>query len=360
MPVSASNNLLFDKSYAPMNGLMVSPFGMPAGFGYPSSSPINPYGSYDVYSPQPGNMYQPPYTINDFKNEINGNNNPAHPASGVEDGLDDGKISFKSKLKNFGKGLISPITNIIKHPIASAAGLGVAALLSFATGGAILPVFIGIGVVAGVFNIGKGIYKQATAKTDAQAESAWRDIGSGTSDIGLSVLFSKGALKGSGHAPEGGFIKSVIQCFKNIPEALKTSAGMAKDGLAWYNIKNVFSNLFKKTPEFPIDPNQMRGSDNSVPKPRIGSGNSDTNPGGSNGTPVEISMDIEPGVHPKWNAETITQTIQDAYQKGGAAAAKTAYRDLLFEIHPDSCGHTYSNTSELTTILYEARKQYGL
>lgn len=125
----------------------------------------------------------------------------------AQDGQDDGKISWKSKLKNFGKG----IGNFFKGMVcdengkfslkrtATTLAVGAAAVgLTVATGGAAAPYLVGAGIAMGVFETGKGAYKAYTATTDAEAEQAWQSIGSGVTGIGLSVAGAKGAMKASG------------------------------------------------------------------------------------------------------------------------------------------------------------------
>ena len=125
----------------------------------------------------------------------------------VEDGKDDGKISWKSKIKNFGKG----IGNFFKGMVCDETGkfsikrtlttVGVAAgavALTVATGGAATPFLIAAGATMGAVQVGKGAYKAATAKTDAEAERAWQDIGCGTTAVVTSIAGAKGALKAAG------------------------------------------------------------------------------------------------------------------------------------------------------------------
>lgn len=157
---------------------------------------------------------------------------------------DDGKISFSDKLKNFGKGLISPITNIFSSPKNFLIGAGImaaGAALTVATGGAIAPLFVALGVTGGAIQLGTSFVKAHNAKTDDEARAAYQGIGAGTSAVGMSVLGSKAALKGAGVDTKSmSFLKSTIECFKQVPNSISKSVGAFTSGQALTNIKNVF------------------------------------------------------------------------------------------------------------------------
>lgn len=139
----------------------------------------------------------------------------------VADGKDDGKISAGQKFKNFCKG----VGNFFKGMVCDEEGkfswkrtlttVGIAAgaiALTVATGGAAAPFLIAGGVAMGAVEVGKGAYKAATAKTDAEAEAAWQSIGSGVTGIGLSVAGAKGSLKAAGvKVPQAKGIKGAAQ-----------------------------------------------------------------------------------------------------------------------------------------------------
>ena len=140
----------------------------------------------------------------------------------VKDGADDGHISGKEKFKNFFKGVGNFFKGLvcdengkfsIKQTLKTAAVAAGAVVLTVATGGTATPFLIAAGATMGAVQIGKGAYKAATAKTDAQAAAAWQEIGSGTTAVVGSVAGAKGALKASGASvPKG---PSVISSFKN-------------------------------------------------------------------------------------------------------------------------------------------------
>ena len=163
--------------------------------------------------------------------------------------VDDGKISLGDKLKNFAKGLVKPITAMFsstKNFLIGAGMIAAGAAVTIATGGAAAPVFVALGVAGGAIQLCKGIYNASKAKTDDEAKAAWQGIGAGTSAVGMSVIGSKGALKGAGVDTKGmGFLKSTIECFKQVPSSVSKSVNSFTSGKAFTNIKNIFSS--KKT-----------------------------------------------------------------------------------------------------------------
>lgn len=174
--------------------------------------------------------------------------------------LDDGKISFKEKVKNFGKGLIAPIKNMFSSPkniaITAVSALGCAALIGL-TGGAAAPVLVAVGLIGGGVQIVKGIQKQAKAKTDAQAAQAWQDMGSGTFTVGVSALGAKTSLKANGANVSGmSTLKAAGKCIADVPKNISTGFSTAK-----VNISNFASSL--KTP--PVVPNSAPSSSASSP-----------------------------------------------------------------------------------------------
>ena len=146
----------------------------------------------------------------------------------TSDGKDDGKISFKEKIKNFGEGLVKPIKTIFSSPknmaITAASIAGGAALIAL-TGGAAAPVMVAAGLVGGTVQVGKGIYKQVNAKTDNEARMAWQDMGSGTFTIGASAAGAKSSLKAAkvDGAKNMSTIKAIGKCLVDLPKNIKTS-----------------------------------------------------------------------------------------------------------------------------------------
>lgn len=156
--------------------------------------------------------------------------------SNTTDGKDDGKISFKEKVKNFGKGLIQPITTIFKSPkniLLTAAGIAAGAGLIAITGGAAAPVMVAAGLVGGGVQIGKGIYKQVNAKTDNEAKQAWQQMGTGTFTVGASAVGAKSALKASGtNTANMSMWASVKNCIKSAPKNIGKSVSNASSKIS--------------------------------------------------------------------------------------------------------------------------------
>lgn len=146
----------------------------------------------------------------------------------TSDGKDDGKISFKEKIKNFGEGLVKPIKTIFSSPknmIITAASIAGGAALIALTGGAAAPVMVAAGLIGGSIQVGKGIYKQVNAKTDNEAKQAWQDMGSGTFAIGVSAAGAKSSLKAAkvDGAKNMSTIKAIGKCLVDLPKNIKTS-----------------------------------------------------------------------------------------------------------------------------------------
>lgn len=145
------------------------------------------------------------------------------------DGKNDGKISLKEKVFNFGKGLTVPIQTVLSSPSNLVITLGSIAAcggLIALTGGAIAPFLAGAGIIGGGVSIFNGIYKQSEAKTDEEAKQAWQNIGSGTFIMGLSALGAKTAAKEAGInvSDKSGFLSSSIKCITNLPGSITKSA----------------------------------------------------------------------------------------------------------------------------------------
>lgn len=116
------------------------------------------------------------------------------------DGIDDGNISLNETIESIGKGIFGIVKTAIKHPIATAATVAGSAILTVATGGAILPVLVSAGVATGCVQIGKGVYNAITAESDAEAKSAYENIGNGIFSLAASSLGAKTALKSASTA----------------------------------------------------------------------------------------------------------------------------------------------------------------
>ena len=169
--------------------------------------------------------------------------------------IDDGKISTKDKMKNFAKGLITPITAMFSSPKSFLIGAGMIAVgagFTIATGGAIAPLMVALGVTGGALQLGTSVYKASKATTDEEAIKAWQGIGAGTSAVVGSVAGSKAALKGAGVNTKGmNSLTATIECFKQIPNSISKSASAFVSGQAITNFKNIFKP--KKTTKTNVD-----------------------------------------------------------------------------------------------------------
>ena len=171
------------------------------------------------------------------------------------DKKDDGKIGAKEALIHLGKGFFSLVKGVLKHPLITLGALAGGALLTFASGGALLPVMVAAGVTFGALQIGKGVYGAITADTDAEAKMAWENIGSGTFAVVTSALGAKKSLKVAGKAGVDSALgcddlnrfESVVQCFKSAPEALKVTGKNV-----YYNARALFG-----TPKPQISPQEV-------------------------------------------------------------------------------------------------------
>ena len=173
------------------------------------------------------------------------NGKKVHP----KDLVDDGKISGKKKFKNFLKGVGKFFTGMVcdengkfslKRTLTTLAVAAGATALCVATGGAATPFLVAAGGAIGAFQTGKGIYKAATAKTDAEAELAWQSIGSGTTAVVTAIAGAKGAMKAAGKVPA-----STTPAQPAIPASHQIGSG-ASTGI-WTKVSNAASSAVKAT-----------------------------------------------------------------------------------------------------------------
>lgn len=192
------------------------------------------------------------------------------------DGADDGKISFKEKITNFGKGIISPIKKICTSPKAATGAIisvAAASALIAATSGAAAPVLVAAGLAAGGIQIGVNAHKASKATTDEQARKAWQGMGTGTLVTASSVLGAKSALKCTGTDTSGmSFMNAALQCIKNAPKGLSNSVKSFTSGAYIGNLKAYFSTApadvkTPKTKTSPEEPEVIITEIISQPKP---------------------------------------------------------------------------------------------
>lgn len=151
------------------------------------------------------------------------------PSASCADGKDDGKIGFWGALKNIGKGVGNFFKGMVcdengnfslKRTLTTVVVAAGAIALTAATGGAAAPFLIAAGATMGAVQVGTGVYKACTAKTDREAEGAFQNIGTGLTAIIGAVAGAKGALKASGSTfvPKGNTVTSALratgECFK--------------------------------------------------------------------------------------------------------------------------------------------------
>ena len=134
----------------------------------------------------------------------------------------DGNLTLGEKAEHFGKGMLRGITSLftdengdfsVKQTLktvgtavvvsATASAVVAAGIFSAPVTAAIL---VGIGVVMGGIKIYNGIKAANSAKTNDEAAAAYQQMGEGTTDVGLSLLFKKGISKSMGKAGEIGKI----------------------------------------------------------------------------------------------------------------------------------------------------------
>lgn len=167
------------------------------------------------------------------------------------DGKDDGKIGFfegvGSFFKGIGKAVVNTVTSIVTDPKKLLLTAGAVALsIVFPPAGVAMAV---AGGIAGAVQVGKGIYNAATAKTDAEAKEALESMGSGTLQVGLSVVGAKAGLKAMSNT--SGSAMSALKAGGTKPTFGQTVKAFAKDtvtggrGASWAgkgSIKTAWTN----------------------------------------------------------------------------------------------------------------------
>ena len=134
----------------------------------------------------------------------------------------DGNLTLGEKAEHFGKGMLKGITSLFTDEngdfsvkqtlktVGTAVVVTATATAAVAAGIVSAPVaatiLVGIGVVMGGIKIYNGIKTAISAKTNDEAAAAYQQMGEGTTDVGLSLLFKKGISKSMGKAGEIGKI----------------------------------------------------------------------------------------------------------------------------------------------------------
>lgn len=180
----------------------------------------------------------------------------------------DGKISQKDKLINFAKGIINPITNVFKSPKNFLIGIGMTlgiSTLTVATGGAIAPLLVTIGIISGSIQLANSVYKAGTAKTDDEAKNAWQGLGTGIVTVASSITGAKAAaksfnIKGSNNMNP---LQATVACIKNTPKAISNSLKGFANGKILLNLKlkeNKIKNSIKNNKNKPIKKEENNSS----------------------------------------------------------------------------------------------------
>ena len=134
----------------------------------------------------------------------------------------DGNLTLGEKAEHFGKGMLRGITSLFTDEngdfsvkqtlktVGTAVVVSATATAAVAAGIVSAPVMaiglVGTGVVMGGIKIYNGIKAANSAKTNDEAAAAYQQMGEGTTDVGLSLLFKKGISKSMGKAGEIGKI----------------------------------------------------------------------------------------------------------------------------------------------------------
>lgn len=160
--------------------------------------------------------------------------NASESFNGNKDKSKDGKFSFSEAMKNFSKGVLSPVTNMFSSPQNFIVGVGMivgSMALIAATGGAAAPILVAAGVGMGAIQAGKAVYNIATAKDGDDVEKAFYDVGGATSAIGLSVVGAKCSLKQANIETEGlNALNAVKKCFTSAKDLTVESINVFKSG----------------------------------------------------------------------------------------------------------------------------------
>ncbi len=222
----------------------------------PTQSQLSPERQQAVYAQyQQAQAAQQPSAVQAAASTTTVTTNP-----NVKDELDDGYISGKEKCKNFFKGVGNFFKGMVcdengkfslKRTLTTVAVAAGAVALTVATGGAATPFLVAAGATMGAVQVGKGAYKAATAKTDAEAAAAWQDMGAGTTAVIGSVAGAKGALRAAGKpVPQGNAVtsslKATAECFKTTGKGLAAAGkGMAHPFQSARAIRGYWNNTAK-------------------------------------------------------------------------------------------------------------------
>lgn len=100
-------------------------------------------------------------------------------------------FSFGNAIKNFFKGIVSPVMIIIENPLAALPMIVACAALAFFIPATIPFMLVGGGAFS-LFELGKGVTKAITASNANEREESFKDIGTGVIGIFLTLLGIRG------------------------------------------------------------------------------------------------------------------------------------------------------------------------
>ena len=177
---------------------------------------------------------------------------------------------------------VNTIANMIKHPIATLAGIAVATALAVGTGGAAVPFLLAAGIGLGAWQVGKGTVNAIMADSREETLKALEEAGEGAFAIAASAIGAKNyaaglksaasttsatageaatattatatageaaatAAKPSMFARAGAYFgevkTGVVETVKAVPESYRTSMAMIKSGEFTGNLKSAAGSL---------------------------------------------------------------------------------------------------------------------
>ncbi|MBQ3642215.1 hypothetical protein II906_09885 [bacterium] len=207
------------------------------------------------------------------KFEVDGNIVEEWLASDNEctDGVDDGKISFWSKVGNFfegvGKTIVGTLHNIVSDPKkligTVAGGLALAAISCIPGVGPFIAGAIGIAGGAGLIatsvkTVAENAKKAANATTDAEAKDAWEGLGEGATEGACGVIAIVTSAKGISSAATKGGVPSIVKNGGGWKEILKGLFNGGKEEAAGnLEIFSSLINILKEAGRAIIDPGNV-------------------------------------------------------------------------------------------------------
>ena len=180
----------------------------------------------------------------------------------AEDGCNDGKISFGSKLKNFGKGILKTFTGLFTDEngkFSLGKTLKSVAIGAICVGASVLLPGVGsalcyAGLAMGGIGLIKNGRKAYNAKTDQEAEQAWQGLGTSATITAASLAGVKArgaaANKAAGVTKEAG-IKGVMSDlkagFSDMNSDLSAAKTLISEGNYTAQVKqNIAKEIFNK------------------------------------------------------------------------------------------------------------------